>query len=74
MKMMIFVKDFEIISDIISTFERNYNARTTLLPGLALHTSHFRKKTSSLGLFTGWCFCPDKNLAKKFVFPRLIDF
>lgn len=73
MKMMIFVQDFEIISDIISTFERNNDARTAFLPGLALK-SHFRKRHHHSGFLQVGVFFPGKNLGKKFVFSRLIDF
>ena len=73
MKMMIFVQDFEIISDIISTFERNYNARTAFLPGLALK-SHFRKRHHHSGfLQVGVFFAPEKILERNSFFSRLID-
>ena len=36
MKMMIFVREFKIISDIIRTFERKNNTHTAILPGLTI--------------------------------------
>ena len=50
--MMIFVREFKIISDIIRTFERKNNTHTAILPGLTI--SFWEKH--SLELFTGWYF------------------
>ena len=50
-KMMIFVREFKIISVIIRTFERNNNTHTAIYQGWQ---SHFRKK--HLGLFTELVF------------------
>ena len=65
--MMIFVQDFEIISDIISTFERNYNARTAFLPGLALK-SHFRKRHHHSGFLQVGVLLPRKKSWKEIRF------
>ena len=67
MKMVIFVQDFEMISDIISTFERNYNARTAFLPGLALK-SHFRKRHHHSGFLQVGVFLPRKKSWKEIRF------